>query len=132
MATNALIGYINGDSVRSVYCHWDGYPGWVGKHLRDGFNHHELIVDLIEQGEIRSIHPKADGSGYEVDRRHRFYDHLAADGPTCECHLSEFVPSRTLGEWLYLWDGDVWWCMSHKLPMMMKLEDAIKWQEEAQ
>lgn len=125
MATNALIGYINGDSVRSVYCHWDGYPEWVGQWLLDGFNHRELIVDLIERGEIRSIHPKADGSGYEVEHR--------VDGdPTSERPLSEFVPSRTLHEWLYLWDGDGWWCMSDKLPMMMKLEDAIKWREEAQ
>ena len=125
MATSALIGYINGDSVRNVYCHWDGYPRWVGKCLLDGFGHQEFVVDLIERGEIRSIHPKADGSGYEVEHR--------VDGdPTSELPLSEFVPSGTLCELLYLWDGGDWWCMSDQLPMMMKLEDAIKWREEAQ
>ena len=92
MATSALIGYINGDSVRNVYCHRDGYPRWVGKCLLDGFGHQEFVVDLIERGEIRSIHPKADGSGYEVEHR--------VDGdPTSELPLSEFVPSGTLCEW---------------------------------
>ena len=125
MSTHALIGYVQDNAVRYTYCHYDGYIEWLGLHLHTGFARHDLAVELIEGGEIRSISPKEDGTGYSVE------NYGDADPPS-ERPLQDFTLSETGFEWLYLWDGGDWWCMSDQLPMMMKLEDAIKWREEAQ
>ena len=55
MATRSRIAIENQDGkVKSIYCHWDGYLGGVGKTL---FNHYdkEKLEKLIELGDISSL-----------------------------------------------------------------------------
>ena len=55
MATRSRIAIENQDgTVKSIYCHWDGYLGGVGKTL---FNHYdkEKLEKLIELGDISSL-----------------------------------------------------------------------------
>ncbi len=56
MSTNSTISVIqkNG-SVKSVYCHWDGYTEGVGKDLINHFNTERLANKLISEGSISSI-----------------------------------------------------------------------------
>lgn len=126
MGTHALIGYTQGSTVRYTYCHYDGYLEWLGLHLFNGFTDQNLIAGLVEGGDIRTIDPSDDGSGYSVD-------YFNDSDPTRERPLQDFTLSETGYEWLYLWDGSSWWCLSHYLPIpMMKLSDALKLRGKAQ
>ena len=38
-----------------IYCHFDGYPGGVGKELKTKFNTYEKVLNLILLGSCSSI-----------------------------------------------------------------------------
>ena len=40
----------------SVYCHWDGYPSFNGRVLREHYTTVEQVRDLIDGGNISSLH----------------------------------------------------------------------------
>ena len=56
MATRSRIGMEqpNGE-VRSIYCHWDGYPEGVGATLREHYTNPEKVEALIALGDISSL-----------------------------------------------------------------------------
>ena len=58
MSTNSNIGmrYENGQ-IDSIYCHWDGYPAYVGKILLEYYNDHAKVCDLIDLGDISVLKP---------------------------------------------------------------------------
>jgi len=57
MATRSRIGIqLADDSVLSVYCHWDGYPEWNGKKLKEHFNTREKVTELIDGGDICALY----------------------------------------------------------------------------
>jgi len=126
VSTSCLIGYIENDKVRYTYCHYDGYIAWTGRLLHQWLVSHEQVVDLVDGGDISAISDRTGGDGCAVTRLGGF------DEPV-ECDLNDFVLSeRKTFDHLYLWDGTTWWVRSVDLPAVMKLEDAIKWREEAQ
>ncbi len=59
MSTRSRIGIDKGDGViRSIYCHFDGYPEGVGAVLRD---HYRLVTKadkLIRLGDISTLGPE--------------------------------------------------------------------------
>lgn len=57
MSTNSYIGKALSctDEVEFVYCHFDGYPSWVGKILNDYYATPELVDELIKLGDIYSL-----------------------------------------------------------------------------
>ena len=53
MATTSRIGMELPDgSVRSIYCHWDGYPTHTGRILVDHYSDREKLENLLELGNI--------------------------------------------------------------------------------
>ena len=57
MGTRSRIGIqLSDDSILSVYCHWDGYPSFNGKVLREFYNTKEKVTQLINGGNISSLH----------------------------------------------------------------------------
>jgi len=65
MSTNSRIGIENEDgSIRSVYCHWDGYIAAVGYTLLLNYSDRKVLGDLIDLGNISSLgknlYPKGD------------------------------------------------------------------------
>ena len=53
MATRSRIGIqLKDDSILSVYCHYDGYPEFNGRVLREHYNTSEKVADLIDGGNI--------------------------------------------------------------------------------
>ena len=57
MGTRSRIGIqFSDDSVLSVYCHWDGYPSFNGKVLREFYDTKEKVSELINGGDISSLH----------------------------------------------------------------------------
>ena len=58
MATRSRIGMEqpNGE-VRSIYCHWDGYPEGVGATLQEHYVDPEKVEALIALGNISVLQP---------------------------------------------------------------------------
>ena len=53
MATRSRIGIKNEDgTIRYIYCHWDGYPSYVGKILEEHYDTPEKINELLDLGSL--------------------------------------------------------------------------------
>ena len=53
MGTRSRIGIqLKDDSILSVYCHWDGYPSFNGKVLREFYDTKEKVNQLINGGNM--------------------------------------------------------------------------------
>jgi hypothetical protein len=56
MATRSRIGMVQSDgSVKSIYCHWDGYPQNNGNILIEHYTDIKKVKSLIELGSISSL-----------------------------------------------------------------------------
>jgi len=57
MGTRSRIGLALGlDKIVSVYCHYDGYIEHNGRKLVENYNTKELVEDLINGGDMSSLH----------------------------------------------------------------------------
>jgi hypothetical protein len=65
MATRSTIAIMHGDRVKSVYCHWDGYPAGVGATLLRHYSSSPKVNNLIALGDISSL-------GEEIGEKHEF------------------------------------------------------------
>ena len=53
MGTRSLIGkQLSDGSILGVYCHYDGYPEFNGRVLRDNFNTADKVAALIDGGDM--------------------------------------------------------------------------------
>ena len=53
MGTRSRIGIkLKDDSILSVYCHYDGYPSFNGRVLREFYNTKEKVSQLINGGNM--------------------------------------------------------------------------------
>jgi len=60
MGTRSRIGIeLSDSSIMSVYCHWDGYPSFNGRVLRDHYTTVEKVRELIDGGNISALHTNA-------------------------------------------------------------------------
>jgi hypothetical protein len=56
MATRSLIGIkLDNEIVKTIYCHWDGYPEGVGQTLVDHYSTPAAITELMELGDVSSL-----------------------------------------------------------------------------
>lgn len=56
MSTSALIGIKkDADRFRAVYCHWDGYPEYVGTILYNHYRTKTKVLDLLALGDISQL-----------------------------------------------------------------------------
>jgi len=72
MATRSRIGKLQNDgTVRSIYCHWDGYIENNGKILVENYKDEEVIDRLLNVGDISSLRemPEDIGQGYGKEAR---------------------------------------------------------------
>lgn len=66
MSTRSRIGYtMKNNKIRSIYCHYDGYPEGVGKTLLQYYNSWSKIKPLIDLGDISSL-------GLTIGKKHDF------------------------------------------------------------
>ena len=116
MATRSTIAMqLQDGGVRSVYCHWDGYPDGVGATLRDHYTDPAKIERLLDIGDISSLRE-------EIGEQHdfasssdvtTFYGRDRGEtGINARTHADE---NEWLGyrkgnacEYGYLWNGVSW------------------------
>ena len=59
MATRSNIGIVNLDkSITGIYCHYDGYPEYVGKMLLNHYNNVDIVNGLMNLGDLSSLSEK--------------------------------------------------------------------------
>ena len=64
MATRSRIGMEQEDgSVKSIYCHFDGYPSHNGRILNESFKDHDKVKSLIELGDISFLRREVEPTG---------------------------------------------------------------------
>ena len=128
MATRSRIAMECTDSfgnkiVKSIYCHWDGYPEGVGQKLQDHFLDREKVAALIELGAISFLEKEVAPTGphsfdspqprvvvaYHRDRGEDLIE------PRVDASVAEFFESdieqygylfTEEGEWLVKGEGD--------------------------
>lgn len=64
MGTRSVIGVMNGDVCKAVYCHWDGHMESNGRVLQEHYNK-DKATRLIELGDLSSL-------GSEIGEKHDF------------------------------------------------------------
>lgn len=72
MGTRSAIGVQQEDgSVLAVYCHWDGYPEYNGKILKDHYNY-DKAMQLIKLGDLSSL-------GANIGTKHDFHTQVEGE-----------------------------------------------------
>ena len=117
MGTRSTIGFVNSNgAVQGIYCHWDGYPDYNGRILRDSYTTPDKIRRLMKLGDLSSL-------GAKIGRKHKFDQHIA---DTCtaygrdrgetgtEAQLftdeAEFLKDDRGQDYLYLFKAGKWYC----------------------
>jgi hypothetical protein len=71
MSTRSRIGILQEDgSVKSIYCHYDGYPEGVGQTLMQNYTSPVEVMELVNKGDMSSLHSQehyADRGETDVD-----------------------------------------------------------------
>ena len=118
MSTRSRIGIKENDgTIRSVYCHFDGYPGGVGRKLVNYYDDPDLASELIDLGDISSLGETV-GHAHDFDRcpsgqtnyygRDRHEDDVATS--THETEDDFFGAGRRSGaNFFYLFDQEKGW-----------------------
>ena len=64
MATRSNIGIVNeDDSITGIYCHWDGYPEYVGKMLLNHYNNVDIVNGLMNLGDLSILSENVNPTG---------------------------------------------------------------------
>jgi hypothetical protein len=125
MATRSNIGIVNDDgSVTGIYCHWDGYPEYVGKILLNHYNTSGIVCELMDLGDLSSLNENL----YCDDNNHSFNNPVDgvcvafgrdrgeknADSKSFT-NISEFEKyvNRTTADYQYLFNNGKWQYRNH-------------------
>jgi asparagine synthetase A len=116
MGTRSSIGVMQGNQIKAVYCHWDGYLEYNGRILLEHYNN-EKANELVELGAISSLgarlHP-TEGSGHNFDTPEKgvtvFYKRDRGEAANFELFnsLSEWARSAD-AEYLYVMKDGIWY-----------------------
>jgi hypothetical protein len=116
MATRSHIGVknVNG-TVDYIYCHWDGYPEYVGKVLTEYYQDMDRVNALMKLGDLSFLGPEI-GEKHEFGKspNHKWCTAYGRDRrePNSLVHSSTF--DNLLGnnhvDYLYIFDGEFWNC----------------------
>ena len=61
MSTRSRIGYqLPDESILSVYCHYDGYPEFNGRHLVTRYNTRDEARALVDGGDMSCVYDSDD------------------------------------------------------------------------
>ena len=135
MATRSRIAIeTTAGKVRSIYCHWDGYPGNNGKILMEHYTDKEKIINLIELGDISSLAPEVNTDlphtfnspvegvvvAYGRDRKEKNIDFKS------HVDVNDFFKSD-IEEWGYLFTKEEVWKFKYcDSEIIYDLDEAIK------
>ena len=120
MATRSRIGIeLKDGSILSVYHHWDGYPEWLGKTLKEQYNSREKASELIDGGDISCCWTNerwGDVNEYGGQMKEetakygpQYYSQRGEDCPPSVMTLSEYLDKDNNEEYAYIWTSKNEW-----------------------
>ena len=66
MSTNSIIAMqVKNGSIKTIYCHWDGYFSWNGEVLLTHYTDPKKVSGLLRLGNLSSL-------GHEIGKKHDF------------------------------------------------------------
>ena len=118
MGTRSRIGIqLSDDSIMSVYCHWDGYPSFNGRVLRDNYDTVEKVRELIDGGNISALHTNADWNNETLPEVGPLYytsrgESIADNEPELSKDHGEYLmlSANADEEYSYLFADGEWMC----------------------
>ena len=120
MATRSNIAYQTPEGkIRSIYCHWDGYPEHNGEMLRRHYTTTEKVAALIELGSLSALRPEIGDTQDFDDRSTQKEDWCLAyhrdRGEELSIQEYDDIPSwiDNMEEYAYLWNGQDWLVNDH-------------------
>ena len=119
MATRGRIGIqLKNGSILSVYSHWDNYPEWAGKKLKEHFNTREKVAALIDGGDISSLWTDKDWDGKEQEYGTLYYEGRGDvdTEPNLDNSFQAFIGSvnDSWCDYAYLFTNGEWKCYTTK------------------
>ena len=119
MATRSNIGIREIDgTVNTIYCHWDGYPQYVGRLLLTHYTTESQVRDLLDLADVSELQ----ATPQECVAYHRDRGELKAEPHT-------FAPGSRVREndYAYVWDvteSRWYWCDDLELKVLTQ-EDVV-------
>ena len=124
MSTRARIGIQVGNSIVSVYHHWDGYPQWLGRILNTHYTTKNQVIDLIDGGDMSTCWTKERWTGKELapyvkeikESEEYGPQHYAQRGEDCPPRLDESITEfiNNGEEYGYIFKDGEWFCYDTK------------------
>ena len=108
MGTRSRIGIqFSDNSVLSVYCHWDGYPSFNGKVLREFYDTKEKASELINGGNISSLHTNVGWNNETLPETGPQYytsrgESLEENAPRYDESIFDFLEKENNEEYAYI------------------------------
>jgi len=104
MSTNSAIAMKQEDgSIKSVYCHWDGYPSNQYPILVNGYGTTEFVDELIKLGNISNLEYSVDSTIFYGRDRHE-----DDQEPESYNDIAELMDSSLSAEYYYYFTGQKW------------------------
>lgn len=117
MATRSTIARRVGDTIQSIYCHWDGYPAGVGATLAENYTTAEKIDALMALGDLSVLGPEIGSKkDFEIsvlnDECLAYGRDRGEQGVEAKLHETyiDYINYRAGQgcEFAYLWNGTNW------------------------
>ena len=117
MGTRSRIGIqLKNNSIVSVYCHWDGYPEFNGRILRDHYDTVEKVRDLIDGGNISALHTNAGWNNETLPEVGPLYytsrgESIEDNAPRYDDDIFDFLKKENNEEYAYIFSvNNKWVC----------------------
>lgn len=116
MSTNSAIAVKTFEGYKTIYCHWDGYPGYMYPMLRDWYGTEERANALVALGDASSINKRlvpSQDSGHSFDHPEEdvcvFY-HRDRGEPCADCKPALMTKERVLSlqYYVYIFEDGTW------------------------
>lgn len=111
MGTRSFIGIQNEDeSIRYVYCHWDGYPSHNGKILNEHYTDRKKVDKLLDGGDMSVLNEDITDVEYYNQMKGQDPDNDAALVDNMVVFLEDIKNSWC--EWVYILNKKNMWMVS--------------------
>ena len=118
MGTRSRIGIqLKDNSVLSVYCHYDGYPEFNGRVLRDNYDTVEKVRQLIDGGDMSCTWTNAGWNNETLPESGPLHytargESLESNAPRYDESIFDFLDKKNNEEYAYIWTvNNEWKCL---------------------
>ena len=111
MATRSMIAKAEADgTIRSIYCHWDGYPANNGAILHQFYNDAQLVEELLDKGDLSTLSPSIETNELIQSKLIGFPGQRF---DTADEAVEYYTESWC--EWFYKFEDGIWWARDRNI-----------------